>query len=326
MMRELTEADKKKLKSMSHAEKKDFRMKWAQTKLADYFEEKSFMQDFRKIDITRGSYMSASRVFAEEGGTVNDVMATKNILEKCLRMGAPFVKYNSFSERYDFLYLRKEFSEELTKSWQLWQSHRSGAGAGGPIAAGTKTPLAIGAGAASPMPLEDGQAGTPRREAQPVPAPHPEPPAKKAGKRKREDGGEDEIPSPPDAKKKELAKASQKVIADACKVKGKYLKVVKTAENLLSKRATDESWAWAKSDVTVSSLQAAMHEVESAMKDTFAKDFLLLEVSDMKKKHAPAQLTSKCKEYAEIFNRLLDAVSKETTKLTRMHLIQSGQD
>ena len=69
MMRELSTEQKAALKSMNHADKKSFRLGWAEQRLNDSMEEKTFTHDWRKVDVTKGTYMSASKMFLEEGGT-----------------------------------------------------------------------------------------------------------------------------------------------------------------------------------------------------------------------------------------------------------------
>ncbi len=115
------------------------------------------MQDWKKVDISMGVYMSASRVFQEEGGTLADIQAAKNTVTKCAMMGAPFVQWNGWSERFDVLYMKREVREEMTKSWSSFQSWRSigNGGGSGPAALGDvsvpKTePLALADGFATP--------------------------------------------------------------------------------------------------------------------------------------------------------------------------------
>ena len=123
MMRELGKLDKEKCKSMSGQEKKTFREKWALQVLDTYIEKQIYEESWRRVDATKGSYMSATRVFSMEGGTASDIDATKKHLSKCISMGAPFILYNPLTERFDFLWFERGFTEEMTKCWSLFQEH-----------------------------------------------------------------------------------------------------------------------------------------------------------------------------------------------------------
>ena len=126
MSRKFTDEERAQLKGMSNIAKIAFRKEWVKRQHHQYFVVKQVQEkSWKKVDLTRGIYMSASKVFAEEGGTVHDLEAAKKIVNKCVLMGAPFCVYNEWSERYDFLYLRKEFKESMTKAWSLFQESRS---------------------------------------------------------------------------------------------------------------------------------------------------------------------------------------------------------
>ena len=121
MMRGLSQQEKIAYKEKSNADKLKFRQEWAAATLQKY-SKKTYTQAWKKIDINLGTYESASRIFQLEGGTENDLEATKNILLKCVKMGYPFTCWNSFSGRFDFLYFKKQVREELSRCWELYES------------------------------------------------------------------------------------------------------------------------------------------------------------------------------------------------------------
>ncbi len=49
---------------------------------------KRHVNEWSRIDFSRGEYMSASMVHMCEGGTLHDIAATWNVLEWCLTLGA----------------------------------------------------------------------------------------------------------------------------------------------------------------------------------------------------------------------------------------------
>lgn len=311
MMRELTSAQKSDLKGMTHTDKKAFRRGWAEKRLGDFKEEKTFVHDWRKIDVTKGTYMSASKVFLEEGGTAADIEPCKRILQKCASMGPPFVLYNQFSERHDYLYLRKEFAEEMTKSWTLYQKWSDAATAPAPAAAASagvapRVQASVGASAAAEVATEAGLE-TPLAGAN-------------AGKRKRAAGE----PTPEKPEKDDKKREGQKAITEATKVKAKYFKIMKATEEMFDAVKGDKAWEWAKSATTTARVQQVYDQI-TACQNLFSKAFHTHELADVKKQFPAELLVKNCSEYVNSFAKRLDELSKETCKLNKMHLIHTGQ-
>lgn len=252
--------------------------------MESFVETYTKVEEWRKIDTTHGDYMSASRVFQAEGGTTSDIEPTKLLLKKCTEMGPPFVKYNDFTERYDYLYLRQEWKEELSKSWKMFKE----ADATG----GVKRKV-------------DGESTTPK-DGVVTPAP------------KKKVKVEQTIT--PD-KQKELAenkKAANKIISEAIKVKSKHFRVVKSAEDILSNIANDASWKWA--DSAAGELRKAYEQVRTSATD-FYKQFHSLDLDDLKKQLPPDTIIKNCQMYTDDYEPKLDELLNQARKLMKMHLI-----
>ncbi len=82
MMRELDPQTKDELKRKSKQEQQEFRRKWGEEHLKELVETKVFLQEHQRIDVSLGTYMSASKIFQEEGGTAEDVEPTQRLLRK----------------------------------------------------------------------------------------------------------------------------------------------------------------------------------------------------------------------------------------------------
>jgi hypothetical protein len=121
MMRELSEAEKKDYTKLGHKEKSDFRLAYAQKTAKQVLQEKTFKQSWKRIGRRQGEYVSATRYWHLEGGHASDVAPTLSALTKSADMRWPFCSYNEHTGRYDFLRLRKEFDEEFTKAWSLFE-------------------------------------------------------------------------------------------------------------------------------------------------------------------------------------------------------------
>ena len=115
---------------MTYKDRASFRVEWARLQLAQYVTEKVKAQGWQKVDVQKGTYMSVSKVHQQEGGRPGDVAATKHLVTKCFRMGHPFIKFNTWTERYDVLYFQQEVREEFSRSWTIFEKASSAASSG----------------------------------------------------------------------------------------------------------------------------------------------------------------------------------------------------
>lgn len=125
MMRDMTAAEKADYMAQSHAVKKAIRQTWTRGKLKTLTIEHTYEESWRKVDIQRGTYMSAARIFHKEGGTSDDLEPSIRHVRRCAAMGYPFCKWNDWSGRYDFLWFSTEWQEEMTKSWAIYQRYQA---------------------------------------------------------------------------------------------------------------------------------------------------------------------------------------------------------
>lgn len=98
-------------KALSSQEKKrQFRQAWAEKELqkaVTIYEKKTSQTE---LDISRGVYLPPGKIVEEEGGRHDpeNIVAAWKLIRKCLALGGKFVRYNAFTERYEFLYFRAE--------------------------------------------------------------------------------------------------------------------------------------------------------------------------------------------------------------------------
>ena len=73
--------------------------------------------------------MPPAKIVAEEGGKddVANVTAAWKHVQKCIALGPPFLRYNDFTERHEFLHFRSEvhqISEEVVvKKYRMSHPH-----------------------------------------------------------------------------------------------------------------------------------------------------------------------------------------------------------
>lgn len=111
----------------SHAEKKAFRIEWATKKLADTIEKKTKSTTLTKQDIEQGEYLPHDVIIDREGGAHRPaaVRAATNYIRKCIQMSGAWVHFNSFTLRYEFLFIRKQHIEVFEKSWSVFREQRT---------------------------------------------------------------------------------------------------------------------------------------------------------------------------------------------------------
>ena len=65
-------------------------------------------KEWQAVNVEEGTYVPTSRMFAIQSGTEADMAATKNTLEKSMRMGHPSMWWDPMGERFLFFDLQKK--------------------------------------------------------------------------------------------------------------------------------------------------------------------------------------------------------------------------
>ena len=297
MMRELSEAEKKDYKKLGHKEKSDFRLAYAQKKAKHVLQEKTFKQSWKRIDRRHGEYVSATRYWHLEGGQPSDVTPTLNALQKCAAMGFPFCSYNEHTGRYDFLRLRKEFDEELTKAWSLFEKSEIEADPA-PAAADTE-----GTTSERKRKLDAVEAGA-------VPTP------KKSGSRGGGAGSR--------AASRETSATLTQSLAAVGKLKGRYTAAYSHSVQLTKNIASDPAWSWAAAPAATEGFTKAFQALESASTTDFATLVHTHELTALRKISDAVTLAKSLATYSDTFQPLVEALMAETSKLTRMHMARNS--
>ena len=124
--------------NMTPEEKKTFRKQFLVDLAAPIVQKREKFTEEMKKFFTKGTYGSFSKLVENQGGWSRkcDIEAATRQASKELILGPPFTKWNSFTERVDFLILESGFEESFTKSWRLHEQQTSspdqpGGGGGG---------------------------------------------------------------------------------------------------------------------------------------------------------------------------------------------------
>ena len=147
----------------------------------------------------------------------------------------------------------------------------------------------------------------------------PAPEGKKSGRTakgdaKKGDAGEQGSPKGDDVKT---------VMANAVKVKNKYVKALMSADYIKQSIREEASWKWVSAACTTLGFDAA-YKALNEQEGEFSKAFHMHELSDMKKRFSTEAIIAGCQAYSKNFLVKISPVEAETKKLTKMHLVQSA--
>ena len=81
---------------------------------------------WRIIDEDWGSYVSVTKVWDEEGRTKFDIGPTLKLVEKAMKMGPPWTRWNNLTERWDIFYVRKTHREHFSRAWTIYKTWQDG--------------------------------------------------------------------------------------------------------------------------------------------------------------------------------------------------------
>ena len=106
----------------SYAQKKAFRLEWARSQYAQLQEKKQYSRAYQRIDTTKGRYLPFARIVAEEGADAAALKAALKYCSKSARMGGRWVSFNAMTERWEYLYVSREFVQNFKESWTMYRT------------------------------------------------------------------------------------------------------------------------------------------------------------------------------------------------------------
>ena len=98
-----------------------FRISWAKTQLGNCSKRKKKSENYSLVDSSIGVYHGLGAIIQAEGGRDDPtaVTAARNYARRCAMMGGKWMRYNSWTERNGFLYVKQQ---HVTTMQRLWQS------------------------------------------------------------------------------------------------------------------------------------------------------------------------------------------------------------
>eukprot|EP00969_Alexandrium_andersonii_P248048 10961662-Alexandrium_andersonii.AAC.1 len=103
--------------------KRTFRNNWAKFKIETIKERKVERESFTKSDSNLGTFHPFGKIVLEEGGWQDPsaVRAATKYATKALGLGGDWVKWNEFTERWEFRYVK---TSQLDVYENRWAHHR----------------------------------------------------------------------------------------------------------------------------------------------------------------------------------------------------------
>jgi hypothetical protein len=327
-----TEGDKYKLCS-SRVEAAEFRVEWCKKQYKHITEKKTFVQSWKRVDRTKGSYRNFGRLVCDFGGwdCPEAIEGASNAVSKCMLLGHPWVQKHPQSGLTEYLVLQMEWEEEFESMWSNFTEHCNSDGSpstgDGGIAQVAGQPAARLADqvTAPSSPVAKGVDVTPGTPTT-VPPSTPRAVPKAAGKRSDKAGGskpqasgKGDDPSPGDEKKKEFGRLQRESI--------KLKQLFHTASsNFIQMRQaidTDASWAWATCGPADATKLAKLVQVKTelqAMQNDWHKEFLCnTDIAGIRKKYTPERVTVELTKFLE--SKI--AVDKLTSMLEAMNRVHT---
>jgi hypothetical protein len=291
-------------KAMSTSEKANFRKEWAKGKYEELKVQRSKSRSWQRVDTSKGIYQPFSVIVKKEGNDNAAVKAAVNYVAACQKMGGAWQKYNTMTQRVEWLYMKAGMEEIFTESWRLYeeatQKQAAGIADGSPEDKNNKKAGSADKKAASGG--EDAAGGG----------------AGKGSKRTR--GADDpEKPSPaPEEKRKTERTPFDAAVAAANLSKKNYIAIANKGNIVLGNIEQSDEWVWAKAKHKAL-LSDMMDDMNKLVSSDFAKKFLTIELRDLRQQYRQAELQIELETWTSCIDPMVTSMNKLITKILKMH-------
>ena len=109
-------------------ERKAFRKEWAQREYDRLTCSRHYMKEYQKVNRELGEYLCLESIAEKVGYVVNPKKAIQKAFRysyKCAALGGSWIRWCSMMEQFEFLWLRRQYSEQLQEAWQFKQTEQS---------------------------------------------------------------------------------------------------------------------------------------------------------------------------------------------------------
>jgi hypothetical protein len=275
-------------KAVGRAAKEAFRLSWADRRWQTVCEAKIETTQQVSEEFENSVYEPLRVVFQKEGGDMEAITATKNILAKATSLGFPYIRKSPWSQRLEVLYVKGGYNTSFSRINQtVLTSH-----------AVAKPKIA-------------------KVEPQDPAAPPDTPIAKKQRTSDMPDVTPDSLPKPPDSDKK----AAMRLHQELGKKKQVCINTLNSGQSLLQilNSTDDPSWAWAQNDQNKGGLKKLVDEVVQCRDSTdFVAKWLMLTTMELRSEESSAKCQLSNETIVPVFMKLVQNLESKIVQLKKM--------
>jgi hypothetical protein len=277
-------------KQMNRADKAEARRKWAEGQWKALEAKRVASQSWKHVDANKGFYAPFAVIVREEGNDNAAVKAACHYVTTCERMGGVWKRFNKFTNRHEWLYMRKEVQETFEKAWHLYESAvRKGSSPEAPQAGGGGSVVVKGSKGKASGNGQDGQVDD-------VPSPSPAPkPKSKGGKT-----------------------ALDVAFGTANMSKKTFQSTMSKAGLVIDNISKRDEWMWARA-AHKGRIEVLMNAITEVASSDFARQFLTMDPKDLKVMHKHSELQVNLETFSQAIDGPLDRLNKLIGKVMRMH-------
>jgi hypothetical protein len=273
--------------------------------------ERTNRTSFTTCETDRGEYEPFSRIWKLEGKDEAALLAARHYVEACADLGGRWVKFNTFTKRAEYLYMkqgyREEMTEEYTKAKTEVQNNDFDCNA-----ASVK-------GDIDNVKEEGNHKGGPKQQSE-----DQKPPKEEEPKKPRSDKAK-KVPTEAELKQKEVEKTERKEADKSLKrsekTKARLESVLQSTIAFRDMIQSDEAWGWARkgSGLMLGDLNAAVENLESYISGrSFLVQWRATDTNDIKERFASTLIVGELGNMADL-ELLVSKVVCEKNTLANMH-------
>lgn len=280
----------------SMQDKATFRLEWAKTEYEKLNVSKSHGRQWEKVDQEKGTYLPSRVIARKEGGGCDDFESAVRYCTKCARTQGKWISWNAMTERYEFLYIRRQHVEVYKESWRMFEFFDE----------------------LKRCPTPPGTQGTNE--------------VKKAMGDKKEERGElvSKFENFEKEKGKEKAKATatppkekqeiDKKLSQAMRLKSEFLAVTSAASELLAAIDSSGEWSWAKNEQNQGVLRQVLLGTQASITTDLRKVFLA-QAGELKKELKQDSLMIFLSKFIEVVYFKMTILQKQRALLMKRHSV-----
>lgn len=282
----------------SMQDKATFRLEWAKKEYEKLTVSKTHGRQWEHVDQEKGTYLPFRVIARKEGGGSDDVESATRYCTKCARMQGKWISWNAMTERYEFLYIRRQHVEIYKESWRLFEEFFD------ELKRNPDAPTSLD-------PTDATQALGDNTMKQVEGASNYE----KEHKQKAKGRVTSSTTTPP----KENNEVDKK-LTQAMRLKTELLAVTSAASELLAAIDSSGEWSWAKNEQNQGVLRQVLLDTQASI-TTDLRKVLLAQAGELKKELKQDALMILLSQFIEVVHPKVTILQKQRALLMKRHSV-----